>query len=104
MLKNNAGELPALLAVLVRLEFQVNDQIEFVINGLVAQIIEEAAPPGGANLREAPVLANLDGLGVFLQLLRNAGTQPYLAGHFPLDPQHYVTVQSRARDRRLSAV
>ena len=48
------------------------------------EIIDEASPPGGAYLGEAPRLTNLDGLGVFLQRLRNAGIQPYLAGNFPV--------------------
>ena len=46
-------------------------------------VLDEIAPRAAQRLTEAPRLADLGGVGRFLQALRNAGLDPWLAGDVP---------------------
>lgn len=46
-------------------------------------VIDETLPPSARRSAEAPQPVDLAGLPEFLQLLRNSGMNPYLAGDFP---------------------
>ncbi|PQO24729.1 glycosyl transferase [Rhodobacteraceae bacterium WD3A24] len=67
----------------------------------IQDILDEITPRGQPRLTEMPRMVDLTGFGRFLQTLRNAGMNPWLAGDFPLeDTPQPAPPARRARQAR----
>ncbi len=93
------AQLKILRSPFTKARVRVITLAEFVRSPMetLESIVDEISEQPHPRLAEAPTMVKLDGLGAFLQDLRNQGMHPFLTGEFPKNTDNVTSVQTQQK-------